>query len=573
MLDFLIRNAQIVDVYRLRTFAGWVGVTGGRFAYVDEGEPPSGLSATQRLDAGGAFLAPGLIDAHMHIESSLTTPRRFAEAVLPFGTTAVLADPHEVANVAGVDGVRWMIAAARGLPLRVYIAIPSCVPATGPDIEWTEPVFGAAEVAALAGEEAVIALGEVMDYMGLLGQNDRLPGLVAAAREAGLLVEGHIPTLAGPELSRYLAHGITSDHTLTTPEKLREQVSKGVAVMLQAKSITAENIAAVNVLADRAAILLVTDDIEPPLLQHGHLSTILASAIQAGMPPLEAWASATVRPARYLGLRDLGGIAPGRRADFLLLERLDAFPPRAVYAAGAIVAREGAFTAGPLPELPPLPAYPGVPGPLQPDDFCLDPTGAASAIVANAVTLDNDRITLTRLEKLPLALQDGHPVFAPGDALDLAAVLARDGSSRAVGVVKNVHLERGAFASSLAHDSHNLLVIGRDPVSLAAAANAVHAMQGGVAVTQGEEVAAALPLPLYGLLSDQPVGELARDLAAVEDALRAVGMRHQRPFLMLSILALSVSPFYKFTDRGVVDTEARALLPAWVLPAWEEARA
>ncbi|GAB4538249.1 MAG: adenine deaminase [Anaerolineae bacterium] len=566
-LDLLLHNARIADLFRLRTFVGWVGVAAGRFVYVEDGPPPPDLRARRTLDLDGRYLVPGLLDAHMHIESSLVTPRRFAEAVLPFGTTAVLADPHEVANVAGEAGVRWMIAASQGLDLRVFIAIPSCVPATAPELEWTGAVFQADVVERLASEPSVIALGEVMDYQGLLGHNDRLPPMVEAARRAGLRVEGHIPTLRGTSLSRYLAHGITSDHTLTNPQKLLEQLSKGVAVMLQAKSITPQNIAAVNGLPDRSNIILVTDDVEPSLLVDGHLNRIVALAVEAGLPPLEALASASLRPARYLGLHDLGAITPGYRADFLVMDGLAAFPPAEVYVAGRQVAAGGVLTSPQASQMPPPPPFPPVPGPFSPADFRLDSRDHPAAQVrANAVVLDNDRNTLTRLEHVPVSLEGGYALFQEGDGLNLVAVFAREGSSRMVGVLKNASLNHGAFASSLAHDSHNLLVVGREAWSMAVAANAVHEQGGGLAVARGEEVLARLPLPLFGLLSDEPIRQAADGLANIEAALRAAGMTHQRPFLMLSILALSVSPYYKFTDKGVVDTEARRLLPPWENP-------
>ncbi|MCI0475553.1 MAG: amidohydrolase family protein, partial [Anaerolineales bacterium] len=265
-LDLVIYNARIADVFRMRVFDGWVGIRDGRFVYVEEGAPPKEIVADETRDLGGRVIAPGLIDAHMHIESSLLTPRGFAQAVVPHGTTTVLADPHEVANVAGEEGVRWMIRASQNLPLRIFYAIPSCVPATSPEIEWTRAVFDADTVKRLAQEPSVIALGEVMDYGQVLADGEHLRGMVSAAHDAGLLVEGHIPTLSGTDLSQYLAWRITSDHTLTTPDKISEQISKGVAVMLQSKSVTRDNIAAVNDLSDRSRVLLVTDDIEPSLL-------------------------------------------------------------------------------------------------------------------------------------------------------------------------------------------------------------------------------------------------------------------------------------------------------------------
>ncbi|MBI5653074.1 MAG: adenine deaminase, partial [Chloroflexi bacterium] len=471
------------------------------------------------------------------------------------------------------------------LPLRIFHAIPSCVPATAPEFEWTRAVFDADVVARLAREAGVIALGEVMDYGAVLADDSRLRAMVHAAHDTGLLVEGHITTLRGADLSQYLAWRITSDHTLTTPEKIREQISKGVAVMLQTKSCTRENIAAVNELADRSRIILVTDDIEPSLLVRGHLSLIVNLAIGAGMSPLEALASATIRPARYLGLRDLGGIAPGYRADFAVMDELAMFPPREVFVGGARVASDGKFIARDLPATPAVPANVVLPGPFTHDDFALvslraersNPQPGAEiasrpsttlrtlamtgTVSANAVVIKNVTSSLTDLERVPVHVEDGYPRLE--NALALVAVIARDGSSKSIGVIKNFGLRAGAVASSFAHDAHNLLVVGREAREMAIAANAVREIGGGVIVVRDGAIIATLRLPVFGLISDAPLDELVRDFDALENALRDLGIAHRRPFLMLSLLALTVSPNYKFTDKGVMDTEQRKLLPAW----------
>ncbi|MYD10362.1 MAG: adenine deaminase [Chloroflexi bacterium] len=560
--DILLTNARIADVFRYRLFEGWIGVRGGRFVAVEAGDAPAGIRAAETHDLAGRIVAPGLIDSHLHIESSLLTPRRFAEAVLPFGTTTILSDPHEVGNVAGEAGVRWMIAASQDLPLRIYHSIPSCVPATAPELEWTGEVFDAGAIQRLARQPSVIALGEVMDYRGLLGPNERLRAIVAAARENNLIVEGHIPTLSGLELSQYLAHGISSDHTLTFAAKIQEQISKGLAVMLQTKSVTPENLAAVADLPDRSHIILVTDDIEPSLLTdgRGHLSRIVALAIECGMPPLEAIAAASIRPARYLGLRDHGAIAPGFLADFLVMDDIAAFPPMQVYVGGQTVAKAGAMAAPITRENPAQPDYPGIPGNFAADDFKLDCHGRGGSAQAQIVALQNRHSTLTRLEQATVRLQAGHALFQADDGLALASVIARDESSRTVGLIANTGLKQGAWASSVAHDCHNLLVIGRSPAAMAQAANAVQRMGGGVAVAWDEGLIASLRLPYFGLLSDEPVADVADGLAAVEDAMRGLGAHQTRPFLTFSIMSLSVSPYAKFTDRGIVDTESRRLI-------------
>lgn len=558
-------------MFRLREFEGWLGIRDGRFIYVETGAPPGDAVARESLDLGGRIIVPGLIDSHMHIESSLATPRRFSQAVVPHGTTAVLADAHEVANVAGEKGVRWMIRASQGLPLRIFTAIPSCVPATSPEIEWTAAVFDAGTVRRLALEPTVIALGEVMDYGQVLAGGERLRGMVQAAHEAGLLVEGHVPALRGTDLSQYLAWRITSDHTTMTPEKIREQISKGVAVMLTARSCTPEIIAAVNALPDRSRILLVTDDVEPSLLTKGHLSRIVQMAIGAGLPPIEAIASATIRPARYLGLRDLGGIAPGFRADFSVLEAPATFQPSQVFVGGERVARDGALIARDLPRTPAPPTHAALPDPFATGDFRLVPGGGGGAVTANAVILKSTQGFLTDLARVPVRVVDGYAELKAG--LALVAVVARDGSSKSVGVVKDFGLRAGAVASTFAHDSHNLLVVGCNATEMAAAANAVREIGGGVALVAEGKVIAQIRLPVLGLLSDAPLDDIVRDFEAVEGALADLGVRHERPFLMLSLLALSVSPKFKFTDKGVVDTEARRLLPPWTVPRVNSAEA
>ncbi|MCY3834723.1 MAG: amidohydrolase family protein [Chloroflexi bacterium] len=558
--DLLLVNARIADVFRYRLFDGWIGIRDGRFIAVEAGSAPPGIHAAETRDLAGRIVMPGLIDSHLHIESSLLTPRRFAEAVLPYGTTTILSDPHEVGNVAGEKGVKWMIAASQDLPLRIYHSIPSCVPATSPEIEWTHEVFDAATIRRLARQPSVIALGEVMDYRGLLGPNERLRAIVRTARENNLLIEGHIPTLAGIELSQYLAHGISSDHTLTFAEKIQEQISKGLAVMLQTKSVTPENMAAVAQLPDRSRIILITDDIEPSLLIDGHLSRIVALAINCGMPPLEAIAAATIRPARYLGLRDHGAIAPGCLADFLVMDDIAAFPPAQVFVDGQRVAGAGAMDRAIMRENPAQPDYPGIPASFAADDFKLDSKGASGSARAQVVALQDRHSTLTQLEETAVCLQDGHALFQADDGLALASVIARDKSARTVGLIANTGLRQGAFASSVAHDCHNLLVIGRSPEAMAVAANAVHALDGGVAVATREGVIASLPLPYFGLLSDEPVAAVASGLAAVEDAMRRIGAHQTRPFLTFSIMSLSVSPYAKFTDKGIVDTESRQLI-------------
>ena len=292
------------------------------------------------------------------------------------------------------------------------------------------------------------------------------------------------------------------------------------------------------------------------------------------MSPIQTIACASLRPARYLGLRDLGGIAPGYRADFAVMNDLAAFPPREVFVGGERVATDGKFIARAAPATPAL-SIATMPGPFTREDFAWqsgewrvtsgvttpDTRHASHEVVANAVAIKSGVTSLTDLEHVPVRVENGYPRL--DDTCALVAVIARNRSSQSVGIVKDFGLRAGAVASSFAHDSHNLLVVGRDAAEMATAANAVREMGGGVAVVREDAVIAALRLPVLGLLSDAPLDDIVRDFDAMEDALRALGVQHQRPFLMLSLLSLSVSPKFKFTDKGVIDTERRQLLPAW----------
>ena len=573
--DLVLSNARIVDVFRLRTHTGWVGIRGGVFVYVEEGEPPLSLTATQRRELEGEYLAPGFIDSHMHIESSLLTPRRFAEAVLPQGTTTVLADPHEVANAGGSAGLHWFLEACRDLPLDVRIALPSCVPATSLELEWVKEPFDADTVKAFLSYPEVIALGEVMDYRHLLNRLDLL-GMIQEARKAGYLIEGHVPTLRGLALSAYVSTGIGSDHTLSTPEKLLEQLSKGITVMLQAKSLTPEVVGTVQRLTDRSRILLVTDDVEPSLLLYGHLNSILRLAVASGMDPLEAIASATARPARYLGLerglRKKGAVAPGYEADFLLLKDLESFTPLEVWVRGEMVAQNEQYL-GPIldpskgrspsdgSDTLPLSTVFSIGKPFTMRDFIL-PELPDGRKVVHALRIMDHQTSLTQVKRIPVEFHKGFPVWK-GEAASGAviSVISRNGEYRSFALAENLGLYRGAFASSFNHDSHNLLVVGRDPTLMASAANRVVEAGGGISLGDVEGRDFFLPLPVWGILSDAPIKEVARDLQNMEHTLRKWGIPHQRPFLLLSLLSLSVSPYAKVTDRGLVDVEKRQLIP------------
>ncbi|MFC2095284.1 adenine deaminase C-terminal domain-containing protein [Candidatus Bipolaricaulota bacterium] len=565
-IDTLLVNVRIVDVFRMRTFPGWVGILDGRFQYVEEGQLAEGIAADRTIDCDDAFLVPGLVDTHMHIESSHMLPRMFAEAVLPQGTTAVLADPHEIANLAGKSGVEWLINASDSLPLTIFFAAPSVVPIVSRELETPNAELSSQVIERICAHPRVLSIGEIHDYNGVAAGEPRLMALGDVSLRTGLKIEGHIPELMGCDLSRYVSLGVTSDHTLFSPDQLLEELSKGLYVMLQRKALTEEIISVIAELPDRSRILFVTDDVSPSELLDGHLLSIVSLGITLGLSPIEALASATIRAATYLGLHRHGAIAPGRRADCWTTRSIDTPTPMSVFVKGALVARDGKVVedtfSGAVVEPIKLTAPP-VPGLLNEEDMRLVPEVAGEArISTRAVELLNRKNSLTGLTAAQVTVRDGHPILEAGDDLCIIGVFSRtDPKSRSIAMLKGFGLTQGGVASSVAHDTHNLIVVGRDAQSMATAAREVHRLGGGIAFATGARIESALPLPIAGLMSDAGLQAIVCDAQAVEASLKMHGVCHREPLLVLTLLALSVSPHYKVTDRGIVDVRERRIVP------------
>ncbi len=568
--DLLIRGGSVVSVLTGETFEADVAVRGDRIsAVVAPGTP---REARERIDARGQLVVPGFIDSHMHVESSFLTPAGFAALTLPRGTTTVLADPHEIVNVCGADGLRWMLDEGRRTPQTMLFGVPSCVPAL-PGFEVAGAELGQSDVEALLDLPGVVGLGEVMDYRAVVSGDARMAGVVGAARDRGAIVDGHCPGLTGAELSEYLALGIDSDHTKNPVPVVVEKARLGMHVQLQEKSLSAELFAALGALPMRPPISLVTDDIAPDaILARGHLDHIARRAVELGMPPLEALRAITLTPAGRLRLHDRGSVTPGRRADLVLLRDLPAFAVETVVTGGRVVARDGGLVEG-VPGIADAVSRPATASDASDggtpfgDTVRIAPPDAATfrwrttapdgprrelAIRVNAVD------TSTRFDSVEVEVRDGVVRLPPDTAL--LTVIHRHGVApgQAFAPVVGLDLGDGAVATTYAHDSHNLLVLGTSAESMAAAASAVVRARGGIAVARGGTVVALLPLPVAGLMSEAPAEQVAADAGAVRAALDEWGYRHANAFMSVSTLALPVSPSLKLTDRGLVDVERRA---------------
>jgi adenine deaminase len=552
--DLVLTGGRVVNVFTGEIESTDVAVWGGRIAGVGRG-----YRAERVHDLDGRFVVPGLIDAHVHIESSLLTPPEFARAVVPRGTTTVVSDPHEIANVHGAEGVRYMLDASEGLPLSVFVMASSCVPATPMGTAGAE--LGADDLRALAEHPRVLGLAEVMNFPGAIhGDEDVLEKLDAFA---GHPIDGHAPGLGGLALNAYVAAGPGSDHECTRPEEAAEKLRRGLFVFLR-EATNARNLDdLIPVLrpASLRRIALCTDDRQPhDLLDAGGIDTMLRRIVASGLEPVEAIRLATLNPAEYFGLRDRGAIAPGRVADLLVVDELPSLTIREVWCRGRRVASEGAPLDWPESE-PVAPPASSMNVVLGPDAFVI-PAEPRRARIIEAI--EHQIVTGTRVGEP--RVEDGRVVSDPtADVLKIAVVERHRGSGRVgLGLVGGLGLKRGAMAGTVAHDHHNIIAVGVDDESLRTAVIAVADARGGLAVAEGSDVHALLPLPVAGLMSADPVETVRDRLAEVVEAARILGSPLHDPFMALSFLGLEVIPTLKLTDQGLVDVDAFRLVDLWV---------
>ena len=553
--DLVVRGGRVVDVLTQQVRDADVAVVDGRIAAVG-----AGLGGKVVVEARGRYVAPGFIDAHVHIESSMVAPGRFADAVLPHGTTTIVSDPHEIANVLGVAGVEWMLAASEGLDLSVLMMAPACVPAS--PLETAGARLVAEDLVGLAARHArMLGLAEMMNYPGVLAGDP--VELAKLAAFAGGLVDGHAPGMTGLDLQAYLAAGVRSDHECLTADEAREKVAGGMTVFLR-EATNARNL--LDVLpavtpANARRFAFCTDDRVPgELLDDGSIDALVRMAVGAGLDPLIAITMATLNPAEHYGLRDRGAVAPGRRADLVLFESFDDIRPSLVLAGGRVVARHGERVDGDRAAPDGLPPTMNV---AWGEDLRL----ARGGDRVRAIGLVEDQlVTTSELRTLEGPRAGAFALPEPGADLLRLSVVERHHATGNVGhgFVTGFGLRAGALASSVAHDSHNIVTVAADDGDGLVAARAAAELGGGLVVAAGGEVRATVPLPLAGLMADRPPREVADALARAEDVARELGCRVGAPFMALSFLALPVIPSLKLTDRGLVDVDAFALTDVFV---------
>jgi adenine deaminase len=555
--DLVLKGGRVVNLFSGNIREGDVAVSDGVIVGL-------GLAyhGKKEIDVSNQWIVPGLIDGHLHIESSMLSPSRIAAALLPHGTTAIVADPHEIANVMGLDGIRHMLDESADIPFDIFFMAPSCVPAT--HLETSGASLGPSDLEKLLEEPRVLGLAEMMNFPGVLMGDPQVLEKILLFKDR--VVDGHCPMVKGYDLQAYLSAGIGSDHESTLGQEAVEKMENGMMLMIR-EGTSARNLEELLPLvternSDR--FCFVSDDLHAEDIQdRGHLDFVVRKAIRSGLDPVTAIRLATLNPAAYFGLRRRGAIAPGYRADIVILNDLNEFDVDCVYKDGRQVVQEGdlADSEWDSSGMSFEPCGPLSIAPLQADDFRIPHPGGRARVIE---LVPGQIITRTRMEAVPSV--NGFVSTAPDkDLLKLAVVERHTASGNiGLGLVRGFGLQKGAIASSVAHDSHNVIVAGVTDEEICGAVEAVRDMGGGLAVVRGQEVLERVPLEIGGLMSTQPLKILVPQLKTVKKAAAELGCRLDEPFMALSFLALPVIPELKLTDKGLVDVNRFEFVPLFV---------
>lgn len=546
--DLLLTNCQLVNVFTREIYPAEIAIIHGRVAGVSA--QLGAYTARETLDLGGEYIVPGFIDAHVHIESGLMLPAEYANAVMPHGTTAVVSDPHEIANVHGLDGIRFMLAASEGLALRVFVMLSSGVPAT--DMETSGAHLSADDLATLLNEPRVLGIAEMMNYPGVVAASPDMSAKALLGHNARVRIDGHAPLVRGLTLQAYAAAGISSDHESVSAEEALDKLRSGIQVLIREGS-TARNLDAILPIINEHTSRFcswATDDKQPDDLEtQGHIDHNIRKAVAQGLDPILAIQMATINTARHYALNDLGAIAPGYHADMVTFRDLSDIRPTRTFAAGTLVAQNKTML-HPMRNLVQPPKNNMTAGHVTEASFHI----AAAAEKVRVIRVLPEQI-ITIAEVAYAKLEDDEIVVDLDRDILKIAVVERHRSTGHIGValVTGMGLKAGALASSIAHDSHNVVVVGTNDADMALAAQTVNNMQGGIAAVSNGEVLAQLALPVAGLMSDQPHAKVRDAMQNLLAAAHSLGCPLSNPYMQMAFLALPVIPQLKLTDLGLVD--------------------
>jgi adenine deaminase len=547
--DLVIEGARVFCAFTREWLDGDVAIADGLFAGVGSYEGGA------RVTAPGRYLVPGFIDAHMHIESSKLTVAEFARLVLAHGTTAIVCDPHEIANVLGTDGVHWLLDACEGVPLDVFVMAPSCVPAS--PFETPRRPFTLGDMESILRRRRTLGVAEMMNFPAVIAGDERELAKRALAERA----DGHAPGVVGRHLDAYLAAGISTDHESFTLDEALQKRRRGCFVLIREASNARNLRDLLPLVRDHGPdfTAFCSDDREPDeLLREGHINGMARVAVEEGITPEDAILLASTNAARCHGLTDRGAIAPGYRADFMLLPDLVEFAPEAVYKDGREVVRDGVVDDFATPEVPIWVRQSVHPAPLGRSELRVTSTGRPIRVIEIV-----PKQLITNALELEPTVRDGAVVADPARDLAKIAVVERHHATGQVGIgfVQGFGLQRGGFATTVAHDAHNIVCVGVSDEDMALCVRRLTEIGGGIVAIEDRRVRAELALPVAGLMSDRPASEVVPALDALIAQLREMGVHVAAPFMTLSFLALSVIPSLKITDRGLIDVERFEIVP------------
>ena len=558
----LIKNGKIINVFTGEIEEAGVLIEDKKIIGVgDYGDADADVVE----DVNGKYICPGFIDGHIHIESTMLTPAELAKMCLPHGTTAIVADPHEIANVCGVDGIKYMLEISEGLPLNVYFNLPSCVPATAFDESGAD--LTSRELKPLYSHQRVLGLAEMMNYPGVLAGDEQVLSKISDAKARGKIIDGHAPFLSGKALDKYVAAGIQSDHECSTAEEAKEKIRKGQWVMIR-QGTAARNLDALLPLFDeryRHRCILVTDDRHPAdIKSEGHIDNIVRLAAQKGCSPITAIQMATVQAAQCFGIKYVGAVAPGYRADILVLGDLKSVDVRDVYSSGVKVVDNKDVVDIVAPradaELERAVYSSFKVAELQADDFYISPASSKCRAIK---VLAGELITDEMICDIDWSANNG--IDVDRDILKLAVIERHKNTGhKGIGFINGIGLKRGAIASSVSHDSHNVIVIGTNDADMAVAANNIRKNGGNVVVVDGE-VVCEMPLTIAGLMTDMSGEDIAEANERVRNAVYDLGVpKTVEPFMNMAFVSLSVIPSLKMTTLGLVDVNKQELVSLYV---------
>jgi adenine deaminase len=554
-VDLLLTNARIIDVFGKDIIEGRIAICNGHIVGVGD------YDAKDQLDLGGRFAAPGFIDAHVHIESAMVGVTEFGRAVLLHGTTAIVADPHEIANVFGTLGIDYMLQSAQGQPINVYYGLPSCVPATA--MESAGASLKATDLAPYWACKNVVALAEMMNFPGVIHEDPDVLAKIFAAQKAAKPLDGHAPGVTGKQLYAYLCAGIASDHECTTLAEAKEKLQAGVHIMVREGTCSRNLDALFPLINSHTArrMMWCTDDRHPhDLIYDGHIDAILRKAISKGLDPVTAIQMATLNPAEYFRLDHIGAVAPGRQADLVVFSDLYRPIIEDVFYMGKQVVADGKL-------LPNIKRPPSVDcrSSMKLDWKQLNFTIKAKGRYIRVIDLISNQIR-TGQSQLLAPIKDDKAVSDPDQDLLKLAVIERHKGSGAMGLgfVRGFGLKKGALASSVAHDSHNIIVVGENDRDMLTAVAAVQQLGGGWVVAENEKIKATLPLPIAGLMSKESIATVQQQMDMLLAAAKKIGTAPSDPFMNLSFLALPVIPELKLTDQGLVDVNRFEVVPLFI---------